>query len=318
MANPHLTAAERLEILARERQRLASCEHAQTTRTGYTHDCVMFRRWCGEMELAALPATPDALALYVTHLLTSGRKVATAQRRVSAVAYMHREAGLSSPATPDIRRLMRNARRLKLDGVRKVRPLTLDHIRAIAAALASEDTPLAMRDRALILTGFASALRSANLVALRLQDAEFCPEGVRLVIRRSKTDQTGRGAFIGLPHGKHPETDPVQALLAWLARRGTSPGPLFTRFDSKSAALPLQPERICQIVQHAVRRIGLDEWQLFGSHSMRAGFVTIARKSGVPDWMIASQTMHRDFKLIGEYWRPDGVWEKNPLALIDL
>ena len=161
-------------------------------------------------------------------------------------------------------------------------------------------------------------MRSANLASLRLEDAEFCVEGVRLTIHRSKTDQEGRRrALIGIPHGKHPQTCAVKALAAWLTRRGGSPGPLFTRFDGKQPQLPLQPERFCQIVQGAVERIGLDA-KCFGSHSLRATFCTMARNAKVPDWQIAQTTGHTDPRMLAEYWRPESVWESNALSLMDL
>lgn len=322
MAEPDLTPplAERLLMLARERDRLAAgADYAASTARSYRIDHGVFERFCREIGHTC-PATPDTLALYIAHLVQAGFKVSTIRRRCSAVSAWHRTAGHASPLTAEVRRLLRGARRLKIEGIRKVKPLTLEQVRAISTALAEDSRALAVRDRAVILTGITSALRSANLAALRLEDVEWCEQGVLLSIHRSKTDQDGRRrAVIGIPHGKHPETCAVAALRGWIDRRsGASSGPLFSRVCGKQLVeRPLQAEEFRDIVRRAVRRIGLDP-KSFGSNSLRAGFVTIARAHGVTDSRIMAQTLHVNVQTLKEYWRPADVWEQNPLALMDL
>jgi integrase len=197
-----------------------------------------------------------------------------------------------------------------------MKPLTLALVREIAVELAGQDTPIALRDRAIVLVGFASALRSANLVALDLADVEFVEEGVRLRVRKEKQDQEGKGRWLGIPHGKHPETCAVKALREWIGRGGWFPGPLFTRFDNQGKRRPLQAERICQIVQACLRGIGRDP-RGYGSHSMRAGFVTEAGLAGAQLLLIAQQTGHRDMSVLQRYFRRD-VFRSNVCGLLDL
>src|SRR5207253_195217 len=122
--------------------------------------------------------------------------------------------------------------------------------RAIALALEADQTPIATRDRAILVVSFASALRAANIAGLGIDDVEFVDQGVILTAWHEKTNQLGQ-RLIGLPHAKHQETCPVLCLRAWIAVRGAeTAGPLFTRFDHpRDRGRPLQPERICQIVQ---------------------------------------------------------------------
>jgi len=310
MATGNLTPARYLEAL--ERALLAP-----NTRKGYAADWEFFARWAAAQKLPAFPCTAETLALFVATRL-SGRKVSTVTRNIAAVGHMHREAGFDSPVTQRVRDLLRGARRLKHERVRQVRPLSIENVRAIAELLMNEDTPLAMRNRALIIVGFASGLRAANLAALLLSDVEFTNRGVELHIRSSKTDQEGRGQLIGLPPGEHTSTCPVSALRAWIERRGAFPGPLYTRFDCRGTKeKAIQPERIGQVVQEVVAKIGLDP-QAYCSHSMRSGFVTAAGESGCSELSIAATTGHRDMATLRRYFRHTDIWRSNPSGKIGL
>jgi integrase len=271
------------------------------------------------MGVESMPATSETVSLYVTDLLSRGLKISTAQRYAAAVSAQHRRQQLTSPLTPEVRRLLVGAKRIRPDRIDQVMPITLDQVERISVALAAEDTPLASRDRAILLVGFASALRSASLASLLLGDVEISQRGILLTIRREKQDQEGRGRYIGIPRGTTPATCPVIALEDWLKRRGGFPGPLFVRFDHIQRWLTrhLEPERICQIVQGCVRRIGLD-WKLYGGHSLRAGFVTEAGEQGVSEMMIASQTGHRDMTTLRRYFRRSDVWKSNAAGAIGL
>jgi site-specific recombinase XerD len=289
------------------------------TQRGYRYDWAVFERWCRRMDLDALPASVETLSLYATDQMASGRKVSTAARRVAAVARAHRCRDFASPVTFEVRELFRGARRLRIEQPRQVRALSVADLRAISIELARDPTMRGIRDRAILVTGFASALRSASLVALTLEDVEFVPEGIRIRVRREKQDQEGKGRWVGLPSGRHGETCPVRCLRAWLDRRGAAPGPLFTRLDGHAgaAAIALQPERICQIVQAAVARIGLDP-RLYGSHSLRAGFITEAGEHGVGELLIASQTGHRDMSTLRRYFRRRDLFRSNACAALGL
>ena len=170
----------------------------------------------------------------------------------------------------------------------------------------------------MILVGFSAALRNSSTAALLLSDVEFTDQGAVLKIRRSKTDQLGKGREIGLVFGKHAETCPVAALKNWIARRGAFPGVLFTRFDGHPPRdRALAPERIGQIVQESVARIGLDS-RAFGGHSLRAGFCTEAGLSGAPELLIAATTGHKDMSTLRKYFRRRDAFAGNVCGLMDL
>lgn len=317
MAEVNSTNTEFLRTLGIEGRQIRGALLSQNTRKGYHYDWGIFHRWCLAAGVDELPASAETMSLYAVAQLRRA-KVSTVARRLAVVAHVHRDHALSSPVTEDVRALLRGARRLRCEQPRQVRPLALDDLRRISRLLAVDATPIALRDRSILVTGFASALRSASLVALMLADAEFSARGVILRIRREKQDQEGRGRLIGLPPGEHGETCPVECLRAWLDVRSDAAGPLFWRLDTWGARdRALEPERICQIVQAAVGRIGLDP-TLYGSHSLRAGFVTQAGECGVGELLIASQTGHRDMATLRRYFRRRDVFRSNACGLIGL
>jgi integrase len=306
-----------LEILKQLRDVLKDGLLAHNTRRGYRYDWSLFREWSTRMNTTALPATADTLALYVGAELSRGQKVSTLTRRLAAIAHAHRSQGFTSPVTSYIRELLRGARRLRLQEVRQVRPLTVADLHKIACLLAVDARPIALRDRAIVLVGFTSALRGASLVNLQLRDVQFHEQGLTLMIRREKQDQEGHGRQIGIPHARHTETCPVRSLRDWIAWRGARQGPLFTRFDFRDATLPLQPEQICRIVKDCASRIGLDP-AMYGSHSMRAGFITACGEQGIGDLLIAAQTGHRDMAVLRTYFRHTDLFRANACGMIGL
>ena len=317
MADPDSSAL--MARLRAEQSRLAKILIAANTIRGYDYDCKQFATWCNRLGRAPLPASSDTVGLYVASQLSDGLKVSTVTRRLAAIAHIHRANDLPSPVTADVRMLLRGAKRdhTRIEDVHRVCPLSIEELRSIARLLMEEDTPMSIRDRAILVVGFASALRSANLACLTMADVEFCEKGVKLQIRRSKTDQEGRGATLGLPHGRHPETCPVTALRDWMARRGAYAGPVFTRFGRIARRhIPLEAERIGQIVQHAVARIGLES-EKYSGHSLRSGMVTASVEQNIDELLIMAQTLHHDRRSLAAYFRRRDVFH-SAVALLDL
>jgi integrase len=306
-----------VEQLRRECETLSRGVLARNTIRGYEHDWLMFGRWCEGMKLTHLPASSETVALYLTHLL-QGHKLTTAERRASAISHYHRAAGHPSPVDVRVRGLLLGAKRIRREQPRQVRALTVDEMRTICANLSRDGAPAAIRNRALLVVGFLSALRRSNLIALTPEDVEFCPEGVILTVRKEKQDQVGRGRYIGLPHGKKPQTCPVRCLRAWLEVRGPQPGPLFTRLDQQGPGGPMKRgDAVAQVVKAAVKTLGLDPAE-YGAHSLRAGFITAAAEAGVGELTIAAQTGHRDMSVLRRYIRRASVWKANAAGMIGL
>lgn len=317
MAAADSTAVLSLDELKKRRGELIEALRAPNTHRGYRYDWAAFCGWCERINLPSLPASPETLALYVTSRLAAGRKVSTVTRNAAAINAMHRADGKPLPLDESVYDVLRGARRSRTEPVRRVNPVTVEDLRDVCRVLTSEDTPIAIRNRAMLLIGFAGALRTATLAALTLADVEFEDRGAILRICREKNDQEGRGRLIGLPHGRHPETCPVRALREWITRRGGFAGPLFTRFNHQSLKTPMQPERFGELVQSCLSRIGRDA-RKFGGHSLRAGFATEAGEMGAGELLIAATTGHRDMGTLRAYFRRQDVFRRNACGLLDL
>lgn len=193
-------------------------------------------------------------------------------------------------------------------------PLTIADLERIAAACNST-ARRDVRDKAIIIVGFASALRRSSLSELNLADVEFVDQGAVLHIRREKQDQQGNGRMIGLPPSEKKAVCPVEALRAWIALRGNWAGSLFTSLQFPRHRL--RAESIANIIKRRAKAIGLDPSRYAG-HSLRAGFVTEAGERGIGDLLIASQTGHRSLRTIRRYFRRRDVFKANAAGMIGL
>jgi len=202
----------------------ARAEKAEATRRAYRADFDAFRAWCAGRGVSHLPATPETVAAFLAAEANRGLKPASIGRRLAAVRYAHKLAGHEPPTNSEaVRATMRGIRRTVGAAPARKAPATADHVRAMAAM--TKDTLGGLRDRAVLLLGFAGAFRRSELVALDVADVEECDEGLRVHIRRSKTDQEGQGATIAIMRGS--VACPVKALQAWLSAAAITQGALF-------------------------------------------------------------------------------------------
>ena len=180
-----------------------------------------------------LPCPPGLVCSYLAALAEGGRRASTIGRRAAAIAHMHRAAGFDSPSTnPAVREVLRGIRHTLGTAAQSKTPATADLIARMLAACPT--TLIGLRDRALLAVGFAGALRRSELLALAVADLLEVPDGLRVVIRRSKTDQAGEGQEIAIPRGTHLR--PVETLQTWLAAAAISHGPLFRRVRKAAAS----------------------------------------------------------------------------------
>lgn len=295
-----------------ERLWLSDAVLAPRTRKAYAHDWLQFCRWCDAVGRCPMPASTETVLLYLTNLL-GARKISTGFRHTSSITHAHKAAGLASPCTALVWRLLDGAQRVRLEQPVQKAPVTLEHLRAICQQPAAG--AVAVRDRAIILFGFASALRRSNIVALNLADIEFTAAGVVVHVGQEKQDQHGKGRLIGIPIG-HGETCPVAALRAWLEARRSWAGPLFCSIQrGRPSPLRIPPNRVNLIVKAAVGGLGLDA-RLYGAHSLRAGFVTEAIQAGVLEFVIAAQTGHRSLASLRRYFRASDPFRANACSAL--
>lgn len=291
---------------------------SENTRKAYAYDWAMFATWCASSSRDPLPATDETVALYLKHILEAGKKVTTADRRLSAICYQHRLHELPSPTGTEVYHVLAGARRTRKEKPRRMRALSVDQLRQICSLLEKERTDITIRDQAVLVLGFSTALRRSSIAALELSDIEITDKGVLIDVVREKQDQEGRGRQIAVPLGEHSETCLKTCLQRWIAIRGEQPGPLFHALQAPWTGKQLDGEAVERIVKRAVKRLGLDPCDRWAAHSLRAGFITSAFERCVPDVMIAQHTGHRSLHVLRRYFRRTAQWENNVAGILHL
>jgi len=303
----------------------AGRSRAENTRRAYRLDWSAFQLWCSDHGLAAMPAAPETVRLYVTDLARLGRRSSTITRHAASIATAHRRAGHVPPPTADplFRETLSGIRKTLGTAPSKKAPAELSVLQAMIAATpvsADDGRPLpgGIRDRALLLLGFSVFARESELAALDVGDVVESDEGLRVTIRRSKTDQEGVSEEVGVPYGSHAQTCPVRALRAWRRVLNAEAGPLFpavTRWGRVGARL--SPQAVGDIVQRAASRAGFDP-RRFGGHSLRSGGATAAAKGKAPDRAIMRQGRWRSERIARGYIRAGTLFEENAAAFTGL
>jgi integrase len=297
-------------LTASDAERIAvaiEAELAASTRQMYAGAWRVWDRWCRGRGINPLPAAPEALAAFLTERAEAGLTFGTLDGYCSGIAHRHHQEGLADPtAHVVVRRVRRGLRRIM--GVaprRQAHPLTVSELGQIVASLDTA-TSIGIRDRAIILLGYASAMRPGELSALNAEDILRKPTGILINIRRSKTDLEARGQLVGVARGDNGLTDPIRALDAWLKIRPAGPGALFTRVVYRDHVTTERrgPRAISRTVQERANIAGFESIPVTG-HSLRAGHATTATVNGAPIERIAAQTRHRDLAtLVNHYIRP--------------
>ncbi|MBR1133249.1 site-specific integrase [Bradyrhizobium iriomotense] len=277
---------------------------SENSRRAYESDLREFERGGG-----SIPASVETVAEYLTQ--NAGRlSVATLVRRLASLSKAHEVRGLSNPThSALVRATLRGIKRTHSCTQRQAKPLLRDEL--IRVLEATGEKPKDRRDRALLLVGFAGALRRSELVGLNVGDVEHVRQGVILHLLRSKTDQEARGQKVGIPYARG-RWCPVAALEAWLAISGISDGPIFRPVDRFSHVhqCRLSGEAVGEIVRERVSAAGLDPLGYSG-HSLRAGLATSASQVEVPTWKIRAQTRHASDAMLARYIRDGELFTHN-------
>jgi site-specific recombinase XerD len=294
---------------------------ADATVRAYTSDARVFQDWCARFGFRSLPATPEAVAAFIVSEAEDGRAASTLGRRLAAIRYAHKLAKLPDPTDDEgVHAAMKGARRKLKVAPKQKAAATADILAALL--MRTPDTLTGKRDRALLALGFAGAFRRSELVALDVEDLIEDPEGLRVMVRRSKVDQEGRGLEKAIPHGRFIR--PVALVREWLDVAGITDGPVFrpvsrsgrVRKVSQTASVsggrvlaqvePKPPRLTTQAVADIIKKYtaaaGLDA-STFGAHSLRAGYITTAAERGADLARIMDQSGHRDPRTVVGYIR---------------
>lgn len=292
---------------------------AKNTRRAYESDWNDFVAHLKKRNHPALPASPDDVALYLRYLVQRrGLKVSTVSRRLAAIAEAHQSSGFPSPSDEWV---VRNTlRRLRLEHGSPARgkaPLLIEDLRKLVDFI--PETLAGVRDRAILLLGFASALRRRELVSLNLNNLALAPEGLVVTVNQSKTDQTHQGRRIGIPYGAHEATCPVRAVLRWIDEARLSDGPLFRGITKHGAVqrTQLTDQVVARIVKRYTKAIGKYAGR-FSAHSLRAGFITSAAIAGVQEREIQDQSGHHSVTVLRRYIRDACIFRHNAAAKVGL
>jgi integrase len=305
-----LTALE----LARD---YASRAMAPNTVRAYRAGWTDFQAFTARMGWDCLPAEPAHVGAYIASLATT-HAMATIDLRLAAIAQMHRLAGHEwnskhSAITQTLRAVRRE------HGKPQKQAAAIDTALVAELVASCDDSAIGVRDRAMLLLGFAGAMRRSEVVGLQIPDVKVTKAGIRLTIGRAKTDQEGRGAVIGIPHGQHEDTCPVRALARWMAMLGLREGPLFRRL-SKGGNLvgyaAMQPQNVALVLQRRAELAGIEI--ALSPHGLRSGFITVAYRQGVRDDDIMKHTRHRDIGSMRRYIRRVDVEVESPAGQLGL
>ena len=253
----------------------------------------------------SVPVSPAVLAEYLARCAEK-LSVATLERRVTAIHKAHLEKNLKSPARSEaVKRVMQGIRRTLGTKQRQVKPMVKDDLLAALVMIDRQKMPIkAARDRALLLVGFASAMRRSELVAVRVEHLTYLANGVEIFLPSSKTDQEGNGRTVFVPQA-NGDRCPVRALELWLEITGINEGFVFravSRHD-RVARHGLSAQSVALVVKASVERLGGDAKKVSG-HSLQAGYCTSAAEKGLQPWQIREQTGHKSDVTLAKYIRP--------------
>ena len=286
---------------------------ADRTRQEYRTDLKRFLRWGGE-----LPASAQSVAAYLAaHAATHA--MATLQRWLVSIGRAHTAQDLPDPTKTElVKTTFKGIRRQHGQPQRQVAPALRDDLTMMLRGL--DNSTRSQRDRALLLLGFAGALRRSELVGLQLGDLSFSEAGLTLRLRRSKTDQEGRGRQVGIPYARNNSLCPVQAVQDWLqiltpATPASDPAaPLFRAVNKHGqvAQKALSGRAVALLIKERCLKAGLDP-DLYAGHSLRAGFCTAAALAGKPSWQIRKQSGHKTDVMLNRYIRDGRLFADNAL-----
>lgn len=288
-----------LEIALRTAALFEAAALAPRTRRAYAWQAERWAAWATRRAVSWLPAGPEHVGAYLAEWAAAGATPATLAQARAAIGHVHTRAGHADPTRAEhVARVLKGIRRKKGARPRQAPALGVPELRKLVARAS-------VRDRALLVLGFAAALRRSELAALELADVSIDGRELTLTIQRSKTDQESMGVVLRLPAGVHEHTCPVRTLRAWLKERGTHPGPLFTSAGRRRTGMrALTGDDVAKIFARACDRARL---RGYSAHSLRAGCATAASLAGVPEPLIQRHGRWASRRTLERYLRAEAT-----------
>tara|TARA_A100001015_G_scaffold260490_1_gene305253 strand:- start:706 stop:1668 length:963 start_codon:yes stop_codon:yes gene_type:complete len=295
---------------------------ANNTVRAYKSDFNDFGLFCAKNEFKSLPTQPKIVALYLTHLSTKEVKMSTIKRRLVSIGVIHKLKGLYLDTKhPTIVENLMGIKRRKGSFQKGKKPLLINNLKKIIKVIDEENYEeiKKIRDKTIILVGFSGGFRRNEIVSLDIDDLNFVNEGVRINLKRSKTDQFGEGSLKALPYFESSQYCPVKSLLKWIEISNIKSGPLFRRFikGSKLSEKRLTDQTVALIVKEYLKLGGIDN-RNYSGHSLRSGFATSAAESGAEERSIMAMTGHKTTGMVRRYIKEANLFKNNALNKVKI
>ena len=299
------------DIKSLELETLKNLKNSKSANTlrAYQADFKDFSAFCAKNGLSSMPTEPKILSLYLTHLSATS-KFSTLKRRIASISVIHKMKGhYLDTKHPLIMENLHGIKRVKGSNQKSKKPILINELKLIINAIdeANQSENKKIRDKALILVGFSGGFRRSELVNIEHGDIEFVNEGVKIFIKRSKTDQSGEGMIKAIPYFDNKSFCPVISLKDWINYSETNSGKIFDISD-KSVAL---------IIKKYISFSGLDP-NRYSGHSLRSGFATSTAESGAEERNIMAMTGHKTTQMVRRYIQEANLFKNNALNKIKI
>ena len=295
---------------------------ANNTIRAYKSDFDDFELFCIKNGFKSLPTEPKIISLYITYLSTKDAKMSTLKRRVVSIGVIHKMKGhyLDTKHPAIIENIM-GIKRRKGSMQKGKKPILINNLKKIINAIDEniKDEIKKLRDRSLILIGFSGGFRRNELVSLDYNDLDFVQEGLKITLRKSKTDQFGEGSIKGLPYFDNTQYCPVISISKWLEISKINAGPLFRRFKKglRLSDNRLTDQTVALLIKEYLNLAGIDN-KNYSGHSLRSGFATAAAESGAEERNIMAMTGHKSTEMVRRYIKEANLFKNNALNKIKI
>tara|TARA_B100000886_G_scaffold320123_1_gene261350 strand:+ start:338 stop:1291 length:954 start_codon:yes stop_codon:yes gene_type:complete len=294
---------------------------ANNTLRAYKSDFKDFGIFCSKHGFSSMPTEPKIVSLYLTHLSVKS-KISTLRRRLVSIGVVHKLKGhyLDTKHPIIIENLMGIKRKKGSIQIGK-KPILISHLKLIINVIDEQkiEEINKLRDRTLILVGFGGGFRRTELISIDHEDLDFVEEGVKIFLKRSKTDQFGEGLTKGIPFFTNEKYCPVISLKNWINKSKIKTGPIFRRF-AKSSILTdhrLTDQSVVLIIKYYLKLAGIEN-KNFSGHSLRSGFATVAAESGADERSIMAMTGHKTTQMVRRYIKEANIFKNNALNKIKI
>ena len=295
---------------------------ANNTIRAYKSDFKDFSLFCVQNEFNSLPTEPKIVSLYLTYLSTKEAKMSTLKRRLVSIGIIHKLKGhYLDTKHPTIIENVMGIKRRKGSIQKGKKPISINSLKLMIDVIdqQNKDDIKKLRDRTIILIGFSGGFRRNEIVSLDYDDLDFVPEGLKINIRRSKTDQFGEGSIKALPYFDNSQYCPVLSLKNWLNISQITSGSLFRRFSkgSKLSENRLTDQTVALLIKEYLKLANIDS-KNYSGHSLRSGFATSAAESGVEERSIMAMTGHKSTEMVRRYIKEANLFKNNALNKIKI